>query len=116
MTMNTHKYIIDDSIITHRHIIDISKTYIITDNPNLKQNDIVIYNGKPERIYKNMISDSYKVDIISGSKLSVCKKQSNNNSISLHFKLIGNLKNKTQCACGCCAIIWKYEEDICNCN
>jgi hypothetical protein len=75
-----------------------------------------IYTGKPRRIYRNAISDSYKVDILWGDKLHICKKKkSENTEVYAHFKLVGTGEHM-DCSCGACDSVWSFSEDECKCE
>lgn len=88
----------------------------------------VTYNGKNVRVRMNGISDSFKVDIVAGHRLEVCKNQFINHRnfdfsgkgngepvVRAHFKLIGKGEH-LDCACGACGFEWHFEEDICQCE
>ena len=96
-------------------------------NGNIDLNNLPEYviftDDKNERIYKNGISDSYKVDIKNGYKLHVCKNQfidfknfmSEEKSLRVHFKLVG-IGEHSNCSCGACGFKWHFEEDTCTCE
>jgi len=87
----------------------------------------VTYKGDPSRVM-NGLSDSFKVDVVAGQVLEVCKNQyidhrkydvSKNGQgekvVRAHFKLVGEGEH-TDCACGACCFTWHFEEDTCDCE
>jgi hypothetical protein len=92
-----------------------------------KANQQVTYNGRNFRVFHG-ISDSFKVDIVAGHKLEVCKNQYINHrdadysgkssgepKVRAHFKLIGKGEHH-DCMCGACGFVWHFEQDTCNCE
>ncbi len=88
----------------------------------------VTYNGKEMRIYSG-ISDSYKVDLVAGNRLEVCKNQfidyldfpwekegeEGEPVVRAHFKLVGKGEHG-DCVCGACGFEWLFAEDVCACE
>ena len=107
--------------------VTINQKYIkdcILPNPG----DTFIYTGPNIRLL-NGISDSIKVDIVSGTKLSVCKFQYKNNIISYNSKdekQIGvkahisceGIGEHSDCSCGACGYKWTLigEPPDCDCD
>ncbi len=89
----------------------------------------VTYNGKDVRLYNGM-SDSFKVDLVAGKILVVCKNQfidhldykylwekedEDKSVVRAHFKLIGKGEHG-DCLCGACGFEWLFAEDVCDCE
>jgi len=90
----------------------------------------VTYTGKnPLHPLRNGISDSFKVDIVAGSTLIVCKNQfidyrdfdpsgkgEGQLVLRCHFNLVG-IGEHTNCSCGACGFVWHFEKvEECSCE
>ena len=73
------------------------------------------YTGEKRRVYKSIISDSFKVDVTAGHKLNLCahRKPESDSQVFAHFKLVGKGK-ETDCTCGACGYRWEFAEDECD--
>lgn len=100
----------------------IQNAIIYVEDIHLLQSDdpkYMIYNNDEKfRLMKNLISDSYKVDIERGHRLYLCKKQDKDNEKRCHFQLIGTPNgHEGGCTCGACNYTWCFEEaNYCDCE
>lgn len=118
ITINLHilqKEIVSNFVMEKRAIIYIQNDKLLqSDNP-----EYVIYNTDEKfRLMRNIISDSYQVDIEQGHRLFLCVKQDKDNEKRCHFKLIGIANGRDgECACGACNHTWSFAEDnYCDCE
>jgi len=117
------------SAITHKMSISVPISNINGGEPrfeDLKAGELVTYTGEPERIY-NGFSDSFKVDLMAGRQVVVCKNQDKDGLgfrgkvyVAVHVTLKGTPKpaagHGSACICGACGRTWEILQDLPGCD